>query len=146
MLLPVSYGPLYSTENPLSWTPSVDRLVGLCVVACMRVTVYGFCIGNLFIEHLQIATTSSYSHVANSHTLKFNISRIRTSQHAVFSPVVAWWRTPTTSSTSVLTSLPAGDCPTAPCFSRIWRALTMVYNTQNHWVSALCPSSGILNY
>jgi hypothetical protein len=28
---------------------------------------------------------------------------------------------------------------------RIWRVLTMVYNTQNYWVSGVCPSSGILN-
>jgi hypothetical protein len=27
----------------------------------------------------------------------------------------------------------------------IWRTLTMVYNTQNHWVSGLCPSFRILN-
>jgi hypothetical protein len=29
--------------------------------------------------------------------------------------------------------------------SRIWRVLTMVYNTQNYWVSGPCPSSEILN-
>jgi hypothetical protein len=29
--------------------------------------------------------------------------------------------------------------------SRIWRVLTMVYETQNYWVSGLCPLSGILN-
>jgi hypothetical protein len=29
--------------------------------------------------------------------------------------------------------------------SRIYRVLTMVHNTQNHWDSGLCPSSGILN-
>jgi hypothetical protein len=28
---------------------------------------------------------------------------------------------------------------------RISRILTMVYNTQNYWVSGLCPSTGILN-
>jgi hypothetical protein len=28
---------------------------------------------------------------------------------------------------------------------RIWRILTMVYDTQNYWVSGLRPSSGILN-
>jgi hypothetical protein len=28
---------------------------------------------------------------------------------------------------------------------RIWRILTIVYNTQDYWVSGLCPSSGILN-
>jgi hypothetical protein len=30
--------------------------------------------------------------------------------------------------------------------SRIWRVLTMVCNTQNHWVCGLYPSSGILNF
>jgi hypothetical protein len=30
-------------------------------------------------------------------------------------------------------------------FSYNWRILTMVYNTQNYWVSGLCPSSRILN-
>jgi hypothetical protein len=29
--------------------------------------------------------------------------------------------------------------------NRIYRVLTMVYNSQNYWVSGLCPSSGILN-
>jgi hypothetical protein len=28
---------------------------------------------------------------------------------------------------------------------RIWRFLTMVYSTRNHWVSGLCPSFGISN-
>jgi hypothetical protein len=28
---------------------------------------------------------------------------------------------------------------------RIWTILTMMHNTQNYWVSGLCPSSGILN-
>jgi hypothetical protein len=27
---------------------------------------------------------------------------------------------------------------------RIWRILTMVYNTQNYWVYRLCPSTGIV--
>jgi hypothetical protein len=30
-------------------------------------------------------------------------------------------------------------------FSRLWRVLTMVYNTQKYWVSGLRPSSRILN-
>jgi hypothetical protein len=30
------------------------------------------------------------------------------------------------------------------CTRRFYRALTMVCNTQNQWVSGLCPSSGIL--
>jgi hypothetical protein len=28
---------------------------------------------------------------------------------------------------------------------RIWRILTMLYNTQNYWICGLCPSSRILN-
>jgi hypothetical protein len=30
-------------------------------------------------------------------------------------------------------------------FGRILRVLTVVYIAQNHWVSGLCPSPGILN-
>jgi hypothetical protein len=29
--------------------------------------------------------------------------------------------------------------------NKIREILTMVFNTQNYWVSGLCPSSGILN-
>jgi hypothetical protein len=29
--------------------------------------------------------------------------------------------------------------------SRFWRILTVLYNTQNYWISGLCPSFGILN-
>jgi hypothetical protein len=30
------------------------------------------------------------------------------------------------------------------CICRILRTFTVVYNTQNYWVSGLCPLSGIL--
>jgi hypothetical protein len=63
------------------------------------------------IEHLQILTTYNYSAIANSHTLQFTTARIKSSQSALSSPVVAWWRISTMYSASVLTFLPAGDCP-----------------------------------
>jgi hypothetical protein len=50
----------------------------------------GFILVIGFIEHLQIVTTSTYSSIANSHTLKFTIVHIKSSQSVVFSPVVAW--------------------------------------------------------
>jgi hypothetical protein len=65
-----------------------------------------------FIEHLQIVTTSNYSAVANSHTPQFTTACTKSSQSALYSPVVAWWRIQELSSASALTFLPAGDCPT----------------------------------
>jgi hypothetical protein len=50
----------------------------------------GFGLVIVFIEHLQIVTTSSYSAIANSHTLQFTPARTKSSQSAVSSPVVAW--------------------------------------------------------
>jgi hypothetical protein len=49
---------------------------------------FGLVIG--FTKYLQIVTTSNYSAVANSHTLQFTTARTKSSQPAVFSPVVAW--------------------------------------------------------
>jgi hypothetical protein len=64
-----------------------------------------------FIEYLQIMT-SNYSAIANLHTLQFTTARTKSSQSAVSSSVVTWWRLPTISSASMLTFSPAGDCPT----------------------------------
>jgi hypothetical protein len=63
----------------------------------------GFIIG--FIELLHNVTTSNYSANACSHILHFTTARVKSSQSAV-----AWWRIPTMSSASTLTSLPTGDC------------------------------------
>jgi hypothetical protein len=71
---------------------------------------FGLVIG--FIELLQIVTTRNYSAICNSQTLKFTTALTTTrnsSEFAVSSPVVAWWRKWTMSSASVLTSLPASD-------------------------------------
>jgi hypothetical protein len=48
---------------------------------------FGLVIG--FIENLQIVTTSNYSTIANSQTLQFTKTRIKTFQSSVISPVVA---------------------------------------------------------
>jgi hypothetical protein len=48
-----------------------------------------------FIDHLQIATTSNYSAIADSHTLQFTTARTKSSQSAVSSSVV-WQRHPMT--------------------------------------------------
>jgi hypothetical protein len=45
-----------------------------------------------FIELSQNVTTSNYSANANSHNLKFTTARMKFSQPAVSSPVVAWYR------------------------------------------------------
>jgi hypothetical protein len=50
----------------------------------------GFGLVVRFAENLQIVTTSSYSAVANSHTLQFTTARTKYSQSSVFSAVVAW--------------------------------------------------------
>jgi hypothetical protein len=61
-----------------------------------------------FIEHLQIVTINNYSANVN-HTLCSTVS----SQSAMCSLVVAWWRIRTMCSASPLTFLLAGDCLTA---------------------------------
>jgi hypothetical protein len=70
-------------------------------------TGLGLVIG--FIEHLQIVTTHNYSAITNSHNLQFTTARTKSSQYAVASPVVAWWRIPTVSSASVLMFLLVGN-------------------------------------
>jgi hypothetical protein len=59
-----------------------------CHVTEWLCTEFGLVIG--FTEHLQIATTSNYSAIANSHTLHFATERTKSSQFAVSSPVVVW--------------------------------------------------------
>jgi hypothetical protein len=85
-------------------------LFSVCTVTCMsdyrRVWVIGF------IENLQIVTTRNYSAFINLHTLQLTTERTKPSQYAVSSLVVAWWQVLTMSSASMLTFLPAGDCPT----------------------------------
>jgi hypothetical protein len=61
-----------------------------------------------FIEHIQIVTTA----LSLIHTLQFTTAHNKSSQSTASSPVVAWWRIPTMFYASVLTFLPAGDCPT----------------------------------
>jgi hypothetical protein len=50
-----------------------------------------------FIGLIQIVTTRNYRAIANSHTLKFTTAFTKSSQFAVSSPVVAWWRKSTCS-------------------------------------------------
>jgi hypothetical protein len=64
---------------------------------------------NIFLQHLQIVTTSNYSDISNSNTLQLTIACTMSSQSAVSSPVVAWWRISTMYYASMLTFLPAGD-------------------------------------
>jgi hypothetical protein len=49
---------------------------------------FGLVIG--FTEHLQNTTASSYSAVANSHSLQFTTARAKSFQSAVSPPAVAW--------------------------------------------------------
>jgi hypothetical protein len=49
----------------------------------------GFGLVTAFTEHLLIVTTSNYSAIANSNTPQFTTAGIKSSQCAVFSPVVA---------------------------------------------------------
>jgi hypothetical protein len=75
---------------------------------------FGLVIG--FTEHLQNVATCNCSVIATSHTLQFTTVRTKSSQSAVSSPVVAWWRITTITSAAVLTSLLAADCPTTKSF------------------------------
>jgi hypothetical protein len=50
----------------------------------------GFGLIIVFLEHLQIVTTSNCSTIANSHTPKFTTARTKSSESAVSSPVVTW--------------------------------------------------------
>jgi hypothetical protein len=52
--------------------------------------LFGFWVGNWFIEHLQIVTSSHYIAIANSHSLKLTTLRIKTARFSISSPVVAW--------------------------------------------------------
>jgi hypothetical protein len=70
---------------------------------------FGLVIG--FIRHLQNVTTNNYDSLTKLHTPKITVTTV-TSQFAMSSPVVAWWRILTVSSASVLSFLPAGDCLT----------------------------------
>jgi hypothetical protein len=72
----------------------------------------GLVVGFITHSYTQILTTSNYSAIANSHTLQFSAVPTKSSQFALASPVVAWWRITTMSSASVVTFLPAGDSPT----------------------------------
>jgi hypothetical protein len=58
-------------------------------------TIDGLGLVTGFVEHLEIVATSNYSAIANSHTMQFITVRIKPSQSAVTSPVVAWYRLPT---------------------------------------------------
>jgi hypothetical protein len=49
---------------------------------------FGLVIG--FVDHLEIVTTSNYRTITNSHTLQFTTACTKSSQTAVFSPVVVW--------------------------------------------------------
>jgi hypothetical protein len=66
-----------------------------------------------YTEHLQKVTTNNYDNVTEiqSPMITVTTAYIKSSQFHV-SPVVALWRIPTISSTSVLTFLPASDCLT----------------------------------
>jgi hypothetical protein len=88
------------------------------------VTVDGVCLLIRFIEHLQNVTTDNYIAIAHSNTLLFTRGRTKSSRSAVSTPVVAWWRTSTMSSASVLTFLPAGDCPTTNSLRQLSSART----------------------
>jgi hypothetical protein len=59
-------------------------------LSCDGVSIDGFGLVIGFIENLQIITTSNYSANANSHTLQFTAARMKSSQSALFSPVVTW--------------------------------------------------------
>jgi hypothetical protein len=76
-----------------------------------RVTVDGVWICNLI---YWIRTTNNCDRRVELYALKIIVTTAYTksSQFAVALPVVAWLRIPTMFSASVLTLLPAGDCPT----------------------------------
>jgi hypothetical protein len=96
---------------------------------------FGLVIG--FIEHLQNITTNNY----DSRTellLKITVTtaHIKSSQFAMSSPVIAWWRIPTTSSASLLTLLLAGNCLTTNSLLELstlnWLSLTVLLITSWH--------------
>jgi hypothetical protein len=64
------------------------------------------------IKHLHNVTTNNYDSLTELHTPKITVTtaHMKSSQFAMSSPVVAWWRIPTMSSASVITFLPAGYC------------------------------------
>jgi hypothetical protein len=73
------------------------------------VTIDGVWTGYWIYWILTESNKNNYSVIGNSHTLQFTAARTKSSRSAVSSTVVVWWQTPTMSSASVLTFLPAGD-------------------------------------
>jgi hypothetical protein len=77
------------------------------------VTTDGVWIGNWTYWRL---TDRNYSAII--HKLCSSLQHALFSRSSVYPPVVAWWRIPTMSPASVLTFLPADDCPTTNSFGR----------------------------
>jgi hypothetical protein len=65
-----------------------------------------------FIERLQIVTANNYSALANSYTLQFTTAGTKSSQSAVYTSRLVTASNAVDLSTSVFTSLLAGDCLT----------------------------------
>jgi hypothetical protein len=67
-------------SSPL-WGPHI-----LHIFTCMTVTRDGVCIGNCFIEYLQIVTTCNYITIANPHTQLFTTARTNISLFSLLYP------------------------------------------------------------
>jgi hypothetical protein len=98
----------------------------------------GFQLVIRFIERLQNVITNNCDSLTQLHTPKITVTtaHIKSSQFAISSPVVVWWRIPAISSAFVLTFLPAGDCLTTNSLLQLstlsWLSLIVLLITSRH--------------
>jgi hypothetical protein len=112
------------------------------ILSHVRVTVGRLWIGDWFIDHLQIITTSNCSTVTNSHTLQFTTAHTKFFPSAVSSPVVIWLQHPAVDVPHTLGSwtIPVPQLPASNSISSQWLNCSSVTHQPAFLFSALTNS------
>jgi hypothetical protein len=79
----------------LKWASELleKNVLSKSILSHVGVTTDRFWIGNrIYCILTQLVTLSNCSAITNSHNVQFTTARIKSSQSAVSTPVVAWWR------------------------------------------------------